>query len=124
MPGVMAATIQSNGVPMFLEKMGMLLEFGKVEDAQQMVQQLKGWANGFAEKAQAPRTAPTQGKGTDKLAEREQALQQRESQAFNADIQKGAEDVRMPLITKELESSFSRRPKEGGSTVSTSSCPR
>lgn len=111
MSGVMAATIQSNGVPMFLEKMGMLLEFGKVEDAQQMIQQLKGWANGFTEKARAPRTQP-QSKGTDKLAEREQALAQRESQVFVDDVKKGAEEVRMPLITKELETYFSRRPKD------------
>src|SRR5580692_2379137 len=55
MSGVMAATIAQNGVPLFLERMSMALEFGKTEDAVKLLEQLKGLANGFAEKASAPR---------------------------------------------------------------------
>jgi hypothetical protein len=112
MSGVMAATINSNGVPMFLEKMGMLLEFGKVDDAVAMLTQLKGWAGGFAEKAAAPRTEQKQ--QPDKFAEREQQLNQREERIFFNDIKREADETfRTPTITKELESFFKRRPNDG-----------
>lgn len=111
MSGVMAATINSNGVPLFLEKMGMLLEFGKVEDATAMLTQLKGWANGFAEKAAAPRTQQTNGQ-PDKLSQREQELNQREQQAFTNDMKRDVDSFRSPLITKELDSFFKRRPND------------
>jgi hypothetical protein len=110
MSGVMAATIASNGVPMFLEKMSMYLEFGKVDDAVKMVSQLKDWANGFAEKAAAPRTAPTQGH-PDKFAQREQELNEREERIFFNDIVREVDtSFRRPTIEKELESFFKRRP--------------
>lgn len=112
MSAVMAATIQQNGIPMFLEKMDMMLEFGKADDARTMLQQLKGWASGFSQAAQAPRQQVAQPKGVDKLAEREQAIAQREQQIFTDDIKKSADEFRMPSITKELESFFSRRPKD------------
>lgn len=111
MSGVFAQTIADNGVPMFLEKMGMLLEFGKVEDVAKMVQDLKGWANGFAQKANAPRAPRTQ-QEPDKFAAREQELNQREQQAFNGEMQRSVESFRAPLISKELESFAKRRPND------------
>jgi hypothetical protein len=110
MSGVMAATINSNGVPLFLEKMGMLLEFGKVEDATAMLTQLKGWANGFAEKAAAPRTQqPTQTAKDDGRA----LLEKEKQDFFISKIRDEAESsFRTPTITKELESFFKRRPND------------
>jgi hypothetical protein len=111
MSGVMAATIAHNQVPMFLERMGMMLEFGKVEDATAMLGKLKDWANGFAEKASAPRTQQTNGQ-PDKLSQREQELNQREQQAFTNDMKRDVDSFRSPLITKELDSFFKRRPND------------
>jgi hypothetical protein len=97
MSGIMASTIQANGVPLFLERMGMMLEFGKTEEAVKMLDQLKGWAGSFSEKAQAPRT--TQAKQQpDKLSEREQALAKRESEVFMEDLRRDVDSFRDPLI--------------------------
>lgn len=109
--GIFAATIQQNGIPSFLDRLDMMLEFGKADDARAMIQKLKDWAGGFAERAQAPRQAP-QSKGVDKLAEREQAIAQREAQVFTEDVKRDVTSFRDPLITKELETYFSRRPKD------------
>lgn len=111
MSGIIASTIQANGVPMFLERMGMMLEFGKTEDAVKMLDQLKGWAGSFTEKAQAPRT--TQAKQPDKLSEREQALAKRESEVFMEDLRRDVDGFREPLIMQELDSYFKRRPNDG-----------
>jgi len=111
MSGIMAATIQQNGIPMFLEKMGMLLEFGKTDDVAKMVAQLKEWSGSFQAKASAPRTVQ-QAKGPDKLAEREQALNERDQQLFNTEMQRSVDSFRDPLITKELDSFIKRRPND------------
>jgi hypothetical protein len=111
MSGVIASTIQANGVPMFLERLGMMLEFGKTEDAAKMVADLKGWAASFAEKAQAPRTQPQQ-KQPDKLAEREQNVAKMEAKAFTETVQRDVDGFRDPLITKELGDYFKRRPND------------
>lgn len=111
MSGVMAATIVQNGVPMFLEKMGMLLEFGKTEDVSKMIAQLKGWAGEFAEKASAPRTNQVTGQ-PDRFAAREQELNQREQQAFTNEMKRDVDSFRSPLITKELDTFFKRRPND------------
>jgi hypothetical protein len=108
--GVMAATIQQNGVPMFLEKMGMMLEFGKIEDATKMVGQLKEWANGFQVKAQAPK-AEVKG-APDKYAAREQELNTREQRAFEGEVEKEVESFRSTQIAKELDSFIKRRPND------------
>jgi hypothetical protein len=112
MSGVMAATIQQNGVPLFLEKMGMMLEFGKTEEAVKMLNDLKGWAGSFAEKAAAPRQTARQAPQTDKLSAREQELNQREARAFNDEMRRDVDNFRDPLIAKELDSFAKRRPND------------
>lgn len=109
MSGVMAATIQSNGIPMFLERMGLMLEVGKTDQIPAMVAQLKEWAQSFQQKAIAPRQQQTQ---PSKLDAREQSLNQREQQAFNGEMERNVESFRVPTITKELESFAKRRPNE------------
>lgn len=110
MSGVMAATIQQNGIPMFLERMGLMLEVGKTDAIPAMIKQLQEWAGSFQAKAQAPRTAQPQ--QTDKYAAREQELNTREQQAFNSDMERSVESFRDPLISKELESFTKRRPND------------
>lgn len=110
MSGVMAATIQQNGIPMFLERMGLMLEVGKTDQIPAMIKQLQEWAGSFQAKASAPRTQPT--KGPDKFAEREQSLNDREQKAFNDDMDRQVESFRTPQITKELDSFIKRRPND------------
>lgn len=108
MSGVFAATISNAGIPQFLDKMSLLLEFGKIEDATKMAGQLKEWAGSFASKAQAPRTSPVQ--QADKFTAREQALNQREAQTYNAETTKEVEASRLSQIEKEIESFVKRAP--------------
>lgn len=116
MSAVFAATIQQNGIPGFLDRLDMMLEFGRSDDARTMLQQLKGWAGEFAERAQAPRQEQrngTQSKGVDKLAEREQAIAKREASIFSDDVRRDVDTtIRQPLINKELDSYFKRRPND------------
>lgn len=111
MSGVMAATLQSNGIPMFLERLALNLEYGKLEEVKTQVAQLKEWQGSFAAKAQAP----TQSKSVQpdaKFTEREQALNQREQQAFENDMQRSVDSFREPVIAKELDTFFKRRPND------------
>lgn len=111
MSGVMAATIQQNGIPMFLERMGLMLEVGKMDQIPAMVNQLKEWAQSFSVKAAAPRTNTTV-QSNDKFTQREQQLNQREEQAFSNDMRRDVDSFRSPLIAKELDSFFKRRPND------------
>ena len=107
MSGVMAATIQQAGIPMFLERMGMLLEFGKTDDVRAAIAQLNTWSQSFGQKAQAPVQRTQQ---PNKLDAREQELNNREQTAFKSDVEASIDGVRTPAITKELEPFFKRRP--------------
>jgi hypothetical protein len=110
MSGVMAATIASNGVPMFLEKMGMLLEFGKTEDAMKMLGDLKGWAGSFGQKAVAPRTEMKQQASKD---DGRAAFEKEKQDFFISKIRDEADATfRTPMIAKELESFAKRRPND------------
>jgi hypothetical protein len=110
MSGVMAATIANNGVPMFLEKMGMLLEFGKTEDAIKMLGDLKGWAGSFGQKAAAPRTEMKQQAAKD---DGRAAFEREKQDFFISKIRDEADATfRTPAIAKELESFIKRRPND------------
>ncbi len=112
MSGVIAATIQQNGIPLFLERLAMNLEFGKTDEVSQMVSQLKGWAASFAEKAQAPRKEQPRSKKTD---DGRSALDQEKYDFFISKIRDEADSTfRTPTITKELEGYFKRRPNDKG----------
>lgn len=111
MSGVMAATINQNGIPMFLERMGLMLEVGKTDAIPAMIKQLQEWAGSFQAKAQAPRTTQTT-QQPDKFAAREQELNSREQKAFESDVEKEVESFRTTQISKELESFFKRRPND------------
>lgn len=110
MSGVMANTLQQNGIPMFLERMGLALEFGKLEDVTKMVSQLKEWSGSFAAKAQAPAQKTVQPDA--KFTEREQQLNQREEKVFYEDVERKISAERDQVINKELESYFKRRPND------------
>lgn len=111
MSAIMAATIQQNGIPMFLEKMALYLEVGKTDQIAPMLQQLKDWAGSFNAKATAQRTVQPTAQ-PNKLDAREQALNQREEQAFTSQMKTEVDTFRSPLISKELESYFKRRPND------------
>lgn len=110
MSGVMAATIQSNGIPLFLERMEMMLKYNETDQLKQSLEMLKGWAGSFQTKAQAPKTNTNQ--PDKKLTDREQQLNQRESQAFENDMRRDVDSFRSPLIAKELDGFFKRRPND------------
>lgn len=111
MSGIMAATISQSGIPMFLERMGLMLEYGKTEEVQAAVKQLKDWAGSFSARAAAAPVAKANPKTT-QIDQREQALQQREQQAFRQEWDKKVESVRKPLIEAELKQFVSRRPND------------
>lgn len=107
MSGIMAATIQSSGVPMFLERIGMFLEFGKTEEAKQAIAQLGEWAGNFQKQAAAPVTARPS-KAPDVTQER----QQWEHEKFTTQLTEVVESARTQEIEKSLETFISRRPKD------------
>jgi hypothetical protein len=110
MSSVMAATIQQNGIPLFLERMAMALEFGKADAVPGMIKQLQDWAGSFQAKALVQRTNTVQ--PDKKFTEREQQLNQREEQAFNSEMERSVDSFRDPLIAKELDTFFKRRPND------------
>lgn len=100
MSGIMAATIQNAGVPMFLERMAMQLEFGKTQELQQSIAQLLNWAGSFQQRAAAPRQQAqpaAQAKNPERDAELQQARQIR-----NENYRSKVEAFRVPAIEKEL----------------------
>jgi len=111
MSGVMAATLQSNRIPLFLERLALNLEYGKLDEVKTQVQQLKEWEGSFAAKAQVQGKAGT-AQPNAKFTEREQALNQREEQAFRSDMERSVDSFREPLISKELDTFFKRRPND------------
>jgi hypothetical protein len=113
MSGVMAATIAQNGIPMFLERMSMALEYGKTDQIPQMLDQLKAWAGGFATTAAAPRTQQAAAAG-EKPFDAKVERQNWESEKFRTDVRETAAKQRDTLIEKELESFFKRRPNDAG----------
>lgn len=111
MSAVMANTIAQNGIPLFLDRMELMFEVGKTDQIPAMIKQMKEWAGSFQAKAAAPRATP----GTtqpNKIDAREQALNQREEQAFTNDMKRDVDSFRSPLISKELDSFFKRRPND------------
>lgn len=110
MSGVIASTLQQNGIPLFLERLSMNLEFGKTEEVQKMVDQLKGWAGSFSEKAAAPRTqtAKPAVQDPDVKSEREQW----ETDKFTSTVRSEVDGFREPLIDQQLKSYCDRRPKD------------
>lgn len=104
--GIIAATISQSGVPMFLERMGMMLEFGKTEELAAAVKQLKDWAGSFAS-VKAPER--TQTRQDTRLSEREQALNQREAAAFNEGLNRDVDSFRSTTIESELKDYIDRK---------------
>jgi hypothetical protein len=110
MSGVMAATMQQHGIGPFIERMALQLEFGKTAEVSQALQQLKEWAGGFQQRASAPVAAKSQPDA--RMNEREQQLNQRDEQMFNSDMNRDIDSFRNTTISKQLETFFSRRPKD------------
>jgi hypothetical protein len=110
MSQVMAATISQSGVPMFLERMGMMLEFGKTEEVAKAIADLKQWTGSFAQAKAPERTASRQ--PDNKLSEREQAISQRENAIFTQDVQRDVDSFRSPLITQELKDFIANAPAD------------
>lgn len=108
MSGVMAQTIAQSGIPMFLERMQMLLEFGKTEEVQKAITDLKTWSGSFAQTA----AKPIQQQAPKQYDQKLQELTQRESQMFQQDFSRRVEEIRTPLIAKELEPFVSRAPND------------
>jgi hypothetical protein len=112
MSGVMANTIQSSGVPMFLERMALYLEAGKGPEVAQMIQKLQEWSGSFGQAAKAPTT--TAHPKNDVVSQREQTLAQRERQIYNENYMGKLESQRKPMIEEALKDYIAQRPDSPG----------
>lgn len=111
MSGIMASTLQSSGVPMFLERMAMYLEVGKTAEVGQAIQQMQQWAGAFGQAAAKPAQAPPK---TDQVAQREQALSQREQKIYSENYLGKLEAQRRPMIEDALKDYKAMRPESAG----------
>jgi hypothetical protein len=112
MSGIMASTLQSSGIPMFLERMSLYLEAGKGPEIAQMIQQLQQWSGSFGQAAaKAPTT--TQPK-SDQVSQREQTVMQRERQIYSENYMGKLEAQRKPMIEEALKDYIAQRPDSHG----------
>lgn len=79
--------------------------------ASAVMTRIEQFLGSFNAKATAPRTNTTV-QSNDKFTQREQQLNQREEQAFSNDMKRDVDSFRSPLIAKELDSFFKRRPND------------
>lgn len=111
MSGVMAATLSNAQVPIFLERLGLNLEYGKLEEVKTQIAQLKEFLGSFAAKAQVTPTAkPNQGKQDD--GGKAAFAQEKQDFFISKIVDKAETSFRIPTITKELESYIKRRPTD------------
>jgi hypothetical protein len=111
MSGIMASTLQSSGIPMFLERMGMYLEMGKGPELAQAIQKLREWTGSFGQAAtgRTTQTAPQ--------PKNDQAAQQiaQERQSMYSEKYLGKLDAqRKPMIEEALKDYIAQRPDSAG----------
>lgn len=111
MSGIMSATLQSSGIPMFLEKMAMYLEVGKTDQLPAMIQQLKEWTGSFG---QAAAKQPQTPQKTDVVSQREQSVAQKERQIYTDNYLAKLDTQRKPMIEDALKDYIAQRPDSPG----------
>lgn len=110
MSGIMANTLQSSGVPMFLERMALYLEVGKGAELSQAINQLREWAGSFGQAAAAKPQTQVQPKN-DQAA---QQLQSERQQMYNEKYLGKLEAQRKPMIQDALKDYIAMRPDSAG----------
>lgn len=110
MSGVMAATISQSGIPAFLDKMAMMLQYNDTANFGNALKELQTWAGSFGQAATAPPPVARSlgGKPQDVNSER----QTWEQEKFDTTLKDEVDNFRNPEIAKELDSFFKRRPND------------
>jgi hypothetical protein len=117
MTGVLAATLtQENqagdSVASVIKDIGIALRYADNEGVKAAVEKLQGWANGMITAGRSPLQRPSSMNQPAKDDGRLKAVEQREQQLFNQEMGTAVDSFRQPLIAKELDSFFKRRPND------------
>lgn len=108
MSGVMAATINQAGIPAFLDRMELMLQYNDTTSFAASLKQLKEWAGSFQQRASAP-VAAQPGKPQPNVQQERQTWEQ---EKFGTDLATAEDAQRTPLIEQELAQYIARRPND------------
>jgi hypothetical protein len=108
--GMLHSAIVQSGVPEFLDRMALMLQYNDTKGFGDAIKHLKEWSGSYQQYAQAAPQRGVSGPQT-QISERERQLQEREDRIFKDDFARTLEGFRTPLLTQELKDYIAVRPE-------------